>query len=62
MVIFLIAFSSMLAVVLGMSIGLIISKKRLKGSCGGIDSIPGLKSDCSCGSPCDKRLENKTEE
>ena len=35
----------MLAVVL-MSLGVMLSGRRIKGSCGGLNTLPGIESDC----------------
>jgi hypothetical protein len=35
----------MLAVLL-MSLGVILDGRRIKGSCGGLSTIPGIESDC----------------
>ena len=54
MIIFLFTFGSMLLMVVAMSIGYIIKKKKLAGSCGGISGL-GLEKACDCEDPCDKR-------
>ncbi|CAA6816919.1 MAG: Unknown protein [uncultured Thiotrichaceae bacterium] len=55
MQIFLLTFLVLCLAVFGMSLGMILNKRELKGSCGGIANIPGMKSDCSCSNPCEKR-------
>ena len=56
MKLFLITFFTMLVVILMMSIGYIIQRKKIKGSCGGISDL-GLEKVCDCEEPCDKRKE-----
>ncbi|MBA3582476.1 MAG: (Na+)-NQR maturation NqrM [Gammaproteobacteria bacterium] len=42
--------------VIGMAIGVIISDRRIKGSCGGLNTIEGLESACDiCETPCERR-------
>lgn len=41
-----------IAIILLMSIGFIIKKQSLKGSCGGISAL-GMKKMCDCEEPCD---------
>ncbi|KHF25937.1 (Na+)-NQR maturation NqrM [Solemya velum gill symbiont] len=60
MEIFLVTFIVMLIVVAIMAIGL-LQNKQIKGSCGGLNTITGLKSACSCDSPCEKRLAREAE-
>lgn len=55
MQLFFFSLTAMLLAFLGMAIGVILANKELKGSCGGISNIPGMKSDCSCSNPCEKR-------
>lgn len=47
-------------VVIGMAIGVIISNKRLKGSCGGIKMVMGSKECdiCEFKDKCEKELAN----
>lgn len=52
MQLFLITFGFFIAVIFAMSIGFIIKRKSIKGSCGGISSL-GLKKVCDCEEPCD---------
>jgi hypothetical protein len=46
-----------LLVIAGMSIGVLKGRKTISGSCGGLNQIPGVESDCGgvCRSPCKKR-------
>jgi len=55
MSVFLITFLIFTLVAFGMSLGLILNKRELKGSCGGLGNIPGVSSDCSCSNPCEKK-------
>lgn len=58
MQIFLLTFLILGLAIIGMAVGVILNRRELKGSCGGISSIPGMEdhnSNCSCSKPCDKR-------
>lgn len=44
----------MLVVILGMSVGYIVQRKSLSGSCGGISSL-GMEKACDCKDPCDDK-------
>lgn len=55
MSVFLLTFLILCLVAFGMSLGLILNKRELKGSCGGLGNIPGVSNDCSCSNPCEKR-------
>jgi len=48
-------FVLLLVIVAGMSIGVIFSGRKIKGSCGGVAKMMGVKSNCSCDKPCEKR-------
>lgn len=43
--------------VLGLATGLLLSGRRIQGSCGGLNQIPGVESDCggACRRPCAAR-------
>ncbi|WP_032107906.1 (Na+)-NQR maturation NqrM [Necropsobacter massiliensis] len=56
MQLFLITFGLFILVILGMSLGYIVKKKSIAGSCGGISSL-GLKKVCDCEEPCDNLKE-----
>ena len=42
---------------LGMALGVLLSGRRIEGSCGGLNRIPGVESDCggTCRRPCAAR-------
>ena len=52
MELFLITFGIFILVILGLSLGYIIKKKSITGSCGGITAL-GMKKVCDCEEPCD---------
>ncbi len=56
MQIFLLTFIIFGLAMFGLAIGWLLNAKALKGSCGGISSLPGMASHkCSCSNPCEKR-------
>lgn len=57
---FLITFGVFLAVIAAMSIGYIIQRKVVKGSCGGLGSI-GIEKECNCPEPCDARKKREAQ-
>ena len=59
--VFIATFVVFLAVVAGMSIGYIIKRKSIHGSCGGIPSL-GLEKVCDCPEPCDARKKRMARE
>ncbi|MCX2759037.1 (Na+)-NQR maturation NqrM [Vibrio sp. Sgm 22] len=58
---FLITFGVFLAVIAAMSIGYIIQKKVVKGSCGGLGAV-GIDKVCNCPEPCDARKKREARE
>ncbi|QLB13716.1 hypothetical protein EV697_105165 [Bisgaardia hudsonensis] len=52
MQLFLITFGLFILVILGMSLGYIIKRKSITGSCGGISAL-GMEKMCDCEVPCD---------
>ena len=50
---FVITFFVFLFVMLLMAVGVIFSKKRLKGSCGGLASV-GIEKSCDCKDTCEE--------
>lgn len=57
MLTFLATFAVFVLVVFGMSLGWIIKRKSIQGSCGGISSL-GMEKVCDCPEPCDARKKN----
>lgn len=63
MTIFFATFAIFLLAMIGLALGWLFSAKELKGSCGGLSSIPGMEgSNCSCSNPCDKRKKRMEKE
>ncbi|KOO02494.1 (Na+)-NQR maturation NqrM [Vibrio nereis] len=58
---FLITFGVFIAVIAAMSIGYIIQKKVVKGSCGGLGAV-GIEKVCNCPEPCDARKKREARE
>lgn len=54
MLTFLATFAVFVLVIFSMSLGWIIKRKSIQGSCGGISSI-GMEKVCDCPEPCDAR-------
>ena len=46
MSLFLVSFAVFALVMIGMAIGVIINNQAIKGSCGGLNDIDGLKGAC----------------
>ncbi|HHY3011778.1 TPA: (Na+)-NQR maturation NqrM [Enterobacter ludwigii] len=61
MLTFLATFAVFLLVVLGMSLGWIIKRKSIQGSCGGISAL-GMEKVCGCPEPCDARKKRMARE
>ena len=61
MLTFLATFADFLLVVLGMSLGWIIKRKSIQGSCGGISAL-GMEKVCDCPEPCDARKKRMARE
>ncbi|MFP2513506.1 (Na+)-NQR maturation NqrM [Buttiauxella agrestis] len=52
--VFLATFTIFILVIFGMSLGVIVKRKTLQGSCGGIAAL-GMDKVCNCPEPCDAR-------
>lgn len=54
---FLIAFVVFVTAIAGMAIGVMAGRERIQGSCGGLNRVPGVDSDCggACRRPCARR-------
>jgi len=53
---FFITFLFFLLFVVVMAVGVIFSNRKIKGSCGGLNSVDGLEGDCLL---CNKKCEKK---
>lgn len=51
---FLATFALFLLMVLGMSLGWLLQRKPVQGSCGGMATL-GIEKVCSCPEPCEAR-------
>ena len=61
MLTFLATFVVFVLVIFGMSLGWIVKRKSIQGSCGGISSI-GMEKVCDCPEPCDPRKKRMARE
>lgn len=54
---FLIAFVAFIVAVLALSLGTLLGRGAVRGSCGGLGALPGIESDCAgaCRRPCERR-------
>lgn len=59
--VFLATFAVFLLVVFGMSLGYLVKRKTIQGSCGGISSL-GIEKVCDCPEPCDARKKRLARE
>lgn len=59
--VFLATFGIFVLVIFGMSLGYIVKRKSLQGSCGGISSL-GMEKVCNCPEPCDARKKRMAKE
>ena len=60
-VVFLATFVIFAMVILALSLGYLIKRKSIQGSCGGISSL-GLEKVCDCPEPCDARKKRMARE
>lgn len=51
------SFAIFALAILGLASGLLLSGRRIQGSCGGLNQVAGVDSDCGgvCQRPCPKR-------
>ena len=57
MMVYLVTFIIIALAILGMALGVVLSDRRLKGSCGGLNTIKGLEGSCGCETPCEKKKQ-----
>ncbi|MBM7070807.1 hypothetical protein SOPP22_03830 [Shewanella sp. OPT22] len=58
---FIAAFVVLLTFFLLMSIGYIVKRKAVEGSCGGLGAL-GIEKACDCDDPCDRRKRRMEKE
>ncbi len=58
MTIFLLTFVVMGIAILAMAVGVMLGRRPIGGSCGGLERI-GLACDAGCDQPCPKRLARR---
>ncbi|WP_337264124.1 MULTISPECIES: (Na+)-NQR maturation NqrM [unclassified Serratia (in: enterobacteria)] len=59
--VFVASFVLFLLVIGGMSLGYLLRRKPLQGSCGGISAL-GMEKVCDCPEPCDARKKRLAKE
>ena len=59
--VFIATFVIFALVIFGMSLGYLVKRKSIQGSCGGISSL-GLEKVCDCPEPCDARKKRLARE
>ncbi|CCQ09417.1 Probable exported or periplasmic protein in ApbE locus [Pseudoalteromonas luteoviolacea B = ATCC 29581] len=57
----LLTFGLLVLIVLAMAVGVIVQKKAMASSCGGLGSV-GIDKVCDCDDPCDKRKKRLAKE
>lgn len=57
MVTFVLAFLLFATAIAAMSVGVMFGRRRIEGSCGGLNQVTGVESDCggACRRPCARR-------
>ncbi|GGO64152.1 MULTISPECIES: (Na+)-NQR maturation NqrM [Bowmanella] len=58
---FFLAFGFFLVVVVAMSVGYLLQRKTISGSCGGLGAL-GIEKACDCPEPCDRRKAREARE
>tara|TARA_R110002126_G_scaffold119373_12_gene260265 strand:+ start:4293 stop:4505 length:213 start_codon:yes stop_codon:yes gene_type:complete len=61
MAVFLFTFGLFLVVVLAMAVGVIVQRKTIAGSCGGLGEL-NIDKACDCDKPCEKRRKRLEKE
>ncbi|WP_145518601.1 (Na+)-NQR maturation NqrM [Yersinia mollaretii] len=59
--VFIASFVFFLLVIAAMSLGYIVKRKTIQGSCGGIGAL-GMEKVCDCPEPCDARKKRLAKE
>lgn len=61
MLYFLITFGFFLVIMVAMSVGYIFHKKKIAGSCGGLNNL-GIDKACDCDNPCERKQKAMAEQ
>ncbi len=61
MSVFLLTFALLILVIVAMAVGVIVQKKTMSSSCGGMGAM-GIDKVCDCDDPCDKRKKRMKKE
>lgn len=59
MMVYIVTFIVIALAITGMAVGVLLSDRRIKGSCGGLNTIQGLEGSCGCEKPCEKRRQRE---
>lgn len=58
---FILAFVFFVLVALAMSLGYLLQRKAIAGSCGGLGAL-GIDKACDCPQPCDRKIAREARE
>ena len=61
MSLFFLTFGLLILIVTAMAVGMIVQRKSMASSCGGLGSV-GIDNACDCDDPCDKRKKRLAKE
>ncbi|EAW29216.1 hypothetical protein ATW7_10368 [Alteromonadales bacterium TW-7] len=61
MSLFFLTFGLLILIVTSMAVGMIVQRKSMASSCGGLGSV-GIDKACDCDDPCDKRKKRLAKE
>ncbi|MBE0362858.1 hypothetical protein PULV_a0443 [Pseudoalteromonas ulvae UL12] len=61
MSLFILTFVLFMVVIAAMAVGMIVQKKSMASSCGGLGAV-GVEKACDCDNPCDKRKKRMAKE
>ena len=61
MSLFLLTFGLLILIVAAMAVGMIVQKKSMASSCGGLGAV-GIDQACDCDDPCDQRKNRMAKE
>jgi hypothetical protein len=62
MEIFIFSFVVIALAVVGMAVGVLLGRRSIKGSCGGLSNVEGLDAECPvCSGTCEEQGKGRTE-